>query len=194
MQKRQTNSKTNIKKAFIHLLQTKGLESLTVSDIARDAQINRGTFYMHYIDKYDLLAQLEDELIENLTEIFLSSDHSQNLDDPLQVIPYHAILSALQYAKENYDLIRLLLMGNDPQFITRFKSLLEQLIEQQVKHSHKLQLSRQGLPEDYATEILLASIIAIITLWLQKGAIESPESIAKIISKAREISPYELLM
>lgn len=193
MQKRQTNSKKNIKKAFILLLQTKGIEALSVSDIARDAQINRGTFYMHYVDKYDLLSQLEDEIIEHFTAIFLEPDHSKPSNDPLQVIPYHAILNALYYAKENYDLISALLMGNDPKFITRFKVLLEQLLAQQVQRSDKVQL-RQGLPADYATEILLASIIAIITLWLKKGAIESPEMIAKIISKAREISPYELLM
>ncbi|WP_125604578.1 TetR/AcrR family transcriptional regulator [Lapidilactobacillus bayanensis] len=194
MQKRQTSSKTNIKKAFVHLLQTKGLEALSVSDIARDAQINRGTFYMHYVDKYDLLAQIEDELIEQFTVLLLAPDNEAAVNNPRQIIPYHAILNALYYAKVNYDLLNALLMGNDPKFITRFKALLEQLIEQQIKNSKKLRLARQGLPEDYATEILLSSIIGIITLWLHKGAIESPETIANIISKAKQISPYELLM
>ena len=55
MQKRQTSTKTDIRKTFIELLNTKGFDNLTVSDIARGSDINRGTFYLHYVDKYDLM-------------------------------------------------------------------------------------------------------------------------------------------
>lgn len=68
---RKTQTKATIKKIFTKLLIDKGLNSLTVSDITRLANINRGTFYLHYLDKYDLLEKLENEIISDLTEILL---------------------------------------------------------------------------------------------------------------------------
>ena len=77
-QKRKTNTKENIKKAFIKLIKDKGFDSLTVSDLAREANINRGTFYLHYLDKYDLLDQLEKDVIEDLEEILLTNSELED--------------------------------------------------------------------------------------------------------------------
>ena len=63
-QKRKTQTKAIIKNVFTQLLIEKGFNSLTVSDITRMSNINRGTFYLHYVDKYDLLEQLENEIIK----------------------------------------------------------------------------------------------------------------------------------
>ncbi|RIL83445.1 TetR/AcrR family transcriptional regulator, partial [Staphylococcus cohnii] len=37
-----------IKHAFIQLLNEKDLDKITISDITHKADINRGTFYLHY--------------------------------------------------------------------------------------------------------------------------------------------------
>ena len=41
---------------------------MTVSDLAREADINRGTFYMHYVDKFDLRDQLLDDVIVEIRQ------------------------------------------------------------------------------------------------------------------------------
>lgn len=46
-QKRKTQTKAIIKNVFTQLLIEKGFNSLTVSDITRMSNINRGTFYLH---------------------------------------------------------------------------------------------------------------------------------------------------
>ena len=193
-QQRKTQTKTIIKQVFTKLLLEKGINSLTVSDITRESNINRGTFYLHYVDKYDLLEQLENEIINNLT-IILLKDSGGNPNDPLELIPYSSILNALYYVKEDFEFIMALVgNGGDPAFIEKFKDVIKKLIESKVNQSTSLNLSMKGLPNDYANEILLSSIISIISLWIKKGGIESPEDVAKIISQAREISPYELLL
>ena len=53
-----------IREAFYELLREKGFEKMTVSDLCRQAQINRGTFYLHYEDKYELLNALIDEALD----------------------------------------------------------------------------------------------------------------------------------
>lgn len=55
-----------IKEAFLTLIQIKGYERITIQDIAAEAMINRNTFYLHYLDKPDLLESLCQESIDKL--------------------------------------------------------------------------------------------------------------------------------
>lgn len=194
VKKRKTASKQAIKQAFTRLIHEKGFEGLTVMEIAREAGINRGTFYTHYIDKYDLMEKLEMETMEDLKSILLRPDEG-DVNDPLELIPYPLILEALIYVKQDFDFVSALASpGGDRQFVSMIKGILSELIESKISQSTELEFKKENLPEDYAQEILLSSIVAIILLWIKKGAKESPEDIAKMIFKARAISPYELLI
>lgn len=194
VKKRKTASKLAIKQAFTQLLHEKGFESLTVMEIAREAGINRGTFYTHYIDKYDLMEKLEMETIEDLKKILLRPNEG-DVNDPLELIPYPLILEALVYVKKDFDFVSAIAgPGGDRHFVSRIKGILSELIESKINQSTSLEFKKENLPEDYALEILLSSIVAIILLWIKKGGVESPEDIATMVHKARQISPYELLI
>jgi len=80
MKQAERNAQTQqlIKEAFIHLINEKGFNSLTVSDITREAGVSRGTFYVHYTDKFELLTKIEDELIDNIAAALTA-----NLAEPL---------------------------------------------------------------------------------------------------------------
>ena len=45
-------TKRNIKHALAQLLQTKPLNKITVTEIAKTAEINKGTFYLHYFQHH----------------------------------------------------------------------------------------------------------------------------------------------
>ena len=55
-----------IKHAFIALLQEKPFIKISVSEIAKNAFIDRQTFYLHYTDKYDLL----DKMVQEVAGVF----------------------------------------------------------------------------------------------------------------------------
>lgn len=61
-------TKKVIKESLIELLQHKKIHEVTVTDICKKANINRGTFYTHYKDAYDLLKSIEDELFNQILE------------------------------------------------------------------------------------------------------------------------------
>ncbi|MGO3780950.1 MAG: TetR/AcrR family transcriptional regulator [Enterococcus viikkiensis] len=167
---RKTETKNYIKIAFTELLREKGMEGITVMDIARKAGINRGTFYTHYVDKFDLMEKLEGETIYELKQILLQTD-KVDLNDPIELIPYPLILGALNYVKKDFSFISALAgEGGDPQFISMLKDILSELITSKVALSTELQFKNRGLQEDYAREI------------------------AELITKAKQISPYELWM
>ncbi len=57
--KRIRRTKKLLRQALTRLMQQKDFQSITVTDVVREADINRGTFYAHYRDVYDLRDKIE---------------------------------------------------------------------------------------------------------------------------------------
>ena len=60
--------------AFLDLLDKSPFDKISVSQIVKKAGISRSTFYLHFLDKYDLM----DKLTKHITDEFLS--HYQGYD------------------------------------------------------------------------------------------------------------------
>ena len=56
-------TKQQLRQSLTALLKEKPIQDITVRELADLADINRGTFYLHYRDVYDLLNQIEEELL-----------------------------------------------------------------------------------------------------------------------------------
>ncbi len=54
-----------IREAFTTLLKEKPIERITVKELCEKAGINRGTFYGHYNDMYELRSDIENELVDD---------------------------------------------------------------------------------------------------------------------------------
>ena len=61
-------SKNLIKKALAKLIHTKDVSKITVSDIIREADISRGTFYAHYSDVNSVVEQIESEELQKIID------------------------------------------------------------------------------------------------------------------------------
>ena len=62
-------TKALLSRGLIQLMEKKDIRDISVKELAELADINRGTFYLHYNDIYDLLAQVEDEMFVEFNEI-----------------------------------------------------------------------------------------------------------------------------
>ena len=67
LDRRIRKSQKSLKDALLTLMQTKDFKDISITDIVRLADLNRGTFYKHYQDKEELLAEIIDEVIKDLT-------------------------------------------------------------------------------------------------------------------------------
>ena len=60
--RRVKKTKKQLRLALMHLMTQKSAKSISVRELAEQADINRSTFYIHYKDVNDLLLHLEDEM------------------------------------------------------------------------------------------------------------------------------------
>jgi AcrR family transcriptional regulator len=70
MDRRIIRSKKVMKAALLSLMVEKDFREITVTDIVRIADINRGTFYKHYQYIEDILKEITDEVISDLIDSF----------------------------------------------------------------------------------------------------------------------------
>ena len=61
-------TKMRIRSAFYELLHEKSYDKITVTAICEKAEINRATFYKHYMNVEDLVDKLQEETINDLAE------------------------------------------------------------------------------------------------------------------------------
>lgn len=88
-----------IRKAFTELLKTKPIQSISIKELCEEAGINRGTFYTHYSDIYQLLHKIEDEMLvdfEKSLEPMLSAENKQ-------LNPVELSTEIFQCLKDNSD-------------------------------------------------------------------------------------------
>ena len=57
--------------ALTSLMLKKSIKDITVKELCESVDINRGTFYLHYKDIYDMLEQTEQGLLEQFEQVIL---------------------------------------------------------------------------------------------------------------------------
>ena len=67
--RRARRSKKLLKQSLLELMKQKSFSEISVRDIAEEADMNRGTFYLHYSGTADLLKSVEEELLEELQSL-----------------------------------------------------------------------------------------------------------------------------
>lgn len=192
--KRSTPTKQQVKRAFIEIVNEKGLERLSMSDVARRAGINRGTLYLHFKDKYDLLGQLEDEILGNLASLLFAPLSPEDVSTPRDLVPDAAILGALSYVRDEHALFEALVSPRgDTGFVERVKAMIGQSIFDEIQQSGLHQTEDLGVPSEYVREIILGGVMAVIARWLETGAQEPVELIARLISRTKDVALENLL-
>jgi AcrR family transcriptional regulator len=147
-----------IMNTFIDLLAEKGFDKLTVIDIAERANINRGTFYLHYVDKFDLL----DKCIETYIELLLhycANSADKNLSE-------RAFHSVFEYLEKNFAIYKLLLSNEGFGF---FRSRLYSIIVQTVNEIDVIKSKSIISSNDVTTHFLASGFIGVLEWWINNS-------------------------
>lgn len=169
---RQTDTEKQIKNALTNLLKNKQLETITITDITRAAHINRGTFYLHYMDKYDMMEQLISHILDYIFQLL--STHRE----PEELFP--VTVQVLTYLKEDYNFIYAI-ERNSPQYLDNALNQFFDTIIENLPQLKKDLRSHPYLPYDYARQIFIRTNTEIVMFWINKGCPETPDKIAKML-------------
>ncbi|WP_050616438.1 TetR/AcrR family transcriptional regulator [Bacillus testis] len=166
---RTIRSREMFKNAVVSLLcEDPVISHLTVRKIADKAGLNRTTFYLHYQDIEDLLTQITEGILEEISTKITDLMHPDDLPEKQQ------LTQLLDYLYMHRHYLHILI--NMDQLEERLFLLLKQLIEKRRANI------ADKLPEDYtAVEIKTASLVGIIMWWIRKGLHFSSDYIAEQI-------------
>lgn len=188
--RRVRKTRRQLRECLITLLKEKKVQDITVRELTDMADLNRGTFYLHYKDVFDLLEKTEAELQEDFNQLVCKHDAVDLKQRP------SVIFNEIYYlVYDNADLIEILLGENgDLSFVNRLKQLIR---EKCLKDWMEVFRSGNAAAFDAFFSFIVSGCIGLVQYWLQTGLKETPEQMAKltehIITKGigvLEIDPY----
>ena len=113
--RRVRKTKARLTEVLLTLMKEKEVKDISVKELSDLADINRGTFYLHYRDVYDMLDSVEDELFCQFSEI-LNRDFTAIQEDSL----YSVLEDVFSFLYENMQAGQVLMGAHgDLAFINR---------------------------------------------------------------------------
>ncbi len=167
-------TKMLIRRALTDLLRQKPIQSISVKELCEAAGINRGTFYAHYTDIYDLRRQIEDEMLEDFREALKPLlSYAEKDRTPLRITT-----GIFQCLKENADVCAMTVGPHgDKEFATRLINLGR---ENYVEIYRRYFSSATPKQLEYYYSFVCSGCIGLLEKWLAEGMSSSAEEIAGI--------------
>lgn len=162
--KRKKDSQEKIEKVFIQLIQDREINEVSVSDICKEAGLNRSTFYANYVDIYELAEKIRLRLINEMISAYederISMEHSYNF------------LKLFRHIKENQ-------IFYNTYFKLGFDILADgfPVEEKEIVRWYGKKIDNTA----YHIEFFKSGLNAVIKKWLKGGCKESPEEINEVI-------------
>ena len=174
-------SKNLIKKALAKLIHEKELAKITVSDIIREADISRGTFYAHFSDVNAVVNQIESEEMKNLMD-FVDRYGFENI----RTSPQKFVTLVCEYMQRDMDYYRMLAQSNIlNNFLWRLVYVYyERLLEKVLSDQPDTDRNEADLYLIYIT----SGAKTVVLSWLNGEIKGSPEQIGERLGNLISIS------
>lgn len=161
-----------LRDAFSELVRERGLEAVTIADVAERATVNRATVYRHFRDKHDLLRFTIDSLLGDIAWRPVPDDPAAfSFEDAVDHI--EAILDRLA---QHADLFRAVLaLGGGPRLTLKTQRFVETIIRHRMGELGHLE---PRIPEAMIVPILSRWSNDLWSWWLSEGMPYPPREMA----------------
>ena len=150
--RRVRKTKSQLKTGLAQLMREKSIREITVKELVDAVDINRSTFYLHYSDIPGLLAEVENEMMEEMQDLFHVLDENRQIASAL-VGPHGDI---------------------------GFVHKLEQLLEEKSRESLAALVPEKTGEMKYFYSYCLNGCLGFVKTWLETGEKETPEYAAEM--------------
>lgn len=152
-------SRMLIRGAFVSLMHEKPFEKIKATDIIKQANINRSTFYAHYPDVKGIMDEITEEIIAVFQSTLAEMDLSIFFENPRPIL--HQMVDLLQ---ENQELYRLL---GQSHMVYEYIEQLKRVLIQQIMETPDLPVEdRSNARTVIRIRLLLGGVIDVYRQWL----------------------------
>lgn len=167
-------TKRDLRKGLEELLDEKSFDKITVGEICARSSINKMTFYHHYQDKYDLLADCVRELGKEIYERCTTNIRPSTFDEGLVSVAADLSTEVVEQCFVYKDKINNIVGGSTSLGPVVLQTSVENLVEVLMKQMEKLVTFK------YPTEDLAAFLVGGYTNLIPKLMNKGRESREKI--------------
>ena len=151
-------SQEAIKTAFIELMSEKNFDDITIQDISDRANVSRGTIYLHYMDKFDLLNKL---IQEHIDEMRIICHSAAELNYPDGNLPW------FEYLERHFLFFSTMLASKGaPSFRSQF---VDFLIEEFKGEVNTAEGKNRGFNEEVLLQFVVTSYVGVVEWWITNG-------------------------
>ena len=174
LDKRCRKTRKAIKTSLIKLMSEKDISDITITEIAEEADINRKTFYAHYRDIYDILDEIENDLIEKLFHILNNTEILKSMYNP-----YPLLKELTSEINKDFEFYKLLVQSKD------YNSLLNKI--QGVFKDRFLELTKDTIKIDrdilsFMIDFVSSGITSVYKEWFRSERKITLEQLSKSLS------------
>ena len=174
------NTKRRLREGLLRLLEEKPINEISVKELTEQVDVNRGTFYFHYQDIYDLLRDMEQEFFEQFDRTLGENTPALDGEGPpafdREGSPY--LLEIFSFIEANRDFCRIML---SPHGDMKFVELVKRRIDEQCRFFWRILApgadeKRRGMYNAF----LINGLIGLIQEWVNERRDLSVESISEL--------------
>lgn len=159
-------SQQMISDALLHLMEQQPFSTITITQICKEADIGRKTFYRSFETKEDIIDFQLDMLYSDFEKELIHTEHAQALPNFFAFMKKHVDYFSMLY---NQHLI--------PLFHAKFYTFVERMMPI---------WSSDPVEQQYRQISTMGGVLAITSLWVKRGFAESVEEITAIVLRARD--------
>ena len=163
-----------LRRCLSALLLKKPVKDISVRELTELADINRGTFYLHYHDVFDLLKNLEEEMFLQFTALLERHDAQEVKGSPRKLL-----IDLLYFVQKNADLFRILLgVNGDPHFLDQLRAVFQEKIL--VPWWAAID-GNSSYEYEYFYSYVIDGAIGMIRRWVENDTDLSPEDMSCLL-------------
>lgn len=180
-QRRRMQTRQQLIRAAVELVLEKGYAAVSIQDITDRADLGRGTFYIHFKDKEDVLwSAIQDGLRE--TE---NAAHRQFKGDLPPKLEYYGYLNIFKHAERNQALYRVMLGEQGSAILTaRVQTSLAAEFERDLAVLPQTLYAGFDVPAKILVQIVTGAIVQLVCWWLETPNNYTAEQMAGMLYQA----------
>ncbi|WP_342780059.1 TetR/AcrR family transcriptional regulator [Cohnella terricola] len=146
--------------AFVSLVEEHGFEKITMQAIADRADVNRGTVYSHFTDKYDLL----DQCIETYLQLLYESCMPDG--DPSKIPSKAFLLRAFEFLERHASVYSTLMTNKG---VPAFRKQMMKMVEKSIKEHIDSSDVGPSINREILVQFLSVAVAGLVEWWIVKG-------------------------